>query len=197
MGRGGPRDAGTELPDGTALDGAVREALASFGMDVIEVTLSRAARRLRVMIDKKSDRPPGPLGEPSGVTVDDCALASRAIEGLLRGHDLDPGTFDIAVESPGADRPLTREHDFARFRGRQVTVSLRQARDGRRNFTGELVGYEGGDVTVKVLDQAEAETFRRGDIREVRLHPGPKAGLDEMRGPGGGGGRRRDPRHGR
>jgi ribosome maturation factor RimP len=141
-----------------------REAAERAGFGVVLARAS-ANRRLRVMLD----RPEG-----AAVTIDDCAIANRAIQAALTAAGLDPGNFEIEVESPGADRPLTREEDFVRFRGERVTVSLREAREGRRNFTGTLVGFAGGDVTVHVLDEDAPETFPAREIREVRLHPEPE-----------------------
>jgi ribosome maturation factor RimP len=108
------------------------------------------------------------------VTIADCATASRAVEEGLRAIRVEPGSLQIEVESPGADRPLTRPQDFERFAGQRVTVTLREAREGRRNFTGPLLGYAQGDVTIQVLDEAVPETFKAADIREVRLHPEPQ-----------------------
>jgi ribosome maturation factor RimP len=132
------------------------------------------------------------------VTVRDCERASRTIGAAIRSLDLDPGAFDLEVESPGADRPLTREVDFERFRGQQVTVTLREAREGRRNFTGALIGFVavpgspksfasggGGDVTLHVLDTPEPETFRAADVKEVRLHPDLKSRPSERPEQGG------------
>jgi ribosome maturation factor RimP len=122
--------------------------------------------QIKIMIE-------GPEG--ATVTVGDCERASRALTDAIRAAGHDPGLFEIDVESPGTDRPLTREADFERFKGQQVTVTLYQARpDGRRNFTGPLVAYAAGDVTVHVLDTPEPETFVKADIREVRLHPDMK-----------------------
>lgn len=153
-GTGGPND-----PDRIAA--AARAAVEAIGFQVIFARTS-PNRRVVVMVDRRDGGP---------VTVADCEIASRAVEGALRALGHDPGAFFIEVESPGADRPLTSPEDFVRFRGVQVTVTLRESREGRRNFTGLLVGYDNGDVTVHVLDEAAPETFRGPEIREVRLHP--------------------------
>jgi ribosome maturation factor RimP len=146
------------------VEGEARRAIEGAGFEVVLARAS-ANRRLVVMVERP-DRAP--------VTVGDCASANRAIEEGLRAAGVDPGAYDIEVESPGADRPLTRPEDFARFQGARITVSLREARDGRRNFTGPLVAYSAGDVTVHVLDEPEPSTFRAAEIREVRLHPEPE-----------------------
>jgi ribosome maturation factor RimP len=105
-------------------------------------------------------------------TVGDCERASKIAEAAIQAAGAEPGDFEFEVESPGADRPLTRPEDYVRFAAEQVTVTLYEAReDGRRNFTGRLIGEQNGDVTVHVLDETEPQTFAKNMIREVRLHP--------------------------
>lgn len=139
----------------------VRKAVELAGLDVVLVRIF-PDRRVRVMID---------VLDGGVVKIADCERASRAAEAGLVVAEVDPGTFELDVESPGADRPLTRDVDFARFKEQQVTVTLKEDRDGRRNFTGKLLGHEKGDVRVHVLDEPEPETFLAAAIKEVRLHP--------------------------
>lgn len=108
-----------------------------------------------------------------GIRIADCQLVSHAAQTAIEGFGRDPGSYQIEVSSPGLDRPLTRPEHFARFHGRQVTLSLRESRssDGRRNFTGVLVSADDDTVTVHVLDAAQPESFPRSQIRAVRLRP--------------------------
>ena len=154
-------------PEASTVDPAKVEAIArsaaeSVGLDVLAARVSGSGH-LRLIVENAT----APL------TVSDCAAASRAVADSLRAAGIDPGSLAIEVESPGIDRPLLRPADFERFRGCQVTVSLRESRNGRRNFTGPLIARDAasGDVTVQVLDEAEPETFRGTEIREVRLRP--------------------------
>ncbi|MFC1705362.1 ribosome maturation factor RimP [Planctomycetota bacterium] len=136
------------------------ERIESADYDVVEIKL-HATRRLRVVIDVET-----------GVCLADCQRASGLAAVALCDLGHDPGGFHIEVESPGADRPLTRSRDFERFRGSQVTVSLKEAGyDGRRNFTGTLVGATEDTVTVHVLDRDDPEVFDRASIRRVSLRP--------------------------
>ncbi|RME73597.1 MAG: ribosome maturation factor RimP [Planctomycetota bacterium] len=133
------------------------------GFEVIRLQYP-PTRNLRLMIDV-----------PGGVTLADCRRASRLVEQALEHVGHDPGSFSIEVESPGIDRPLTRPKDFDRFRGERVLVTLREARqpEGRRRFTGTLLGWNDGDVTVHVLDTERPQTFPAREIANVRLHPEP------------------------
>jgi ribosome maturation factor RimP len=52
------------------------------------------------------------------------------------------------VSSPGQERPLSKPAHFRRFLGRRARVRTRDAREGHRSFTGELVGASDDVVTI-------------------------------------------------
>ena len=56
--------------------------------------------------------------------------------------------YALEVSSPGLDRPLTKPAHFRRFLGRRARVRTREARDGHKSFTGELVGASDDEVTI-------------------------------------------------
>ncbi len=56
--------------------------------------------------------------------------------------------FALEVSSPGQDRPLTKPQHYSRFLGRRARVRLRDARDGHKSVTGELVGASDHEVTI-------------------------------------------------
>ncbi len=51
-----------------------------------------------------------------------------------------PGQYLLEVSSPGLDRPLTRSKDFARFAGYEAKLETVMPVDGRKRFTGKIVG---------------------------------------------------------
>ena len=57
-----------------------------------------------------------------------------------------------ARSSPGPERPLTKPEHFRRFLGRRARVRLREARDGHKTVTGELVGASDEEITVAASD---------------------------------------------
>ena len=57
-------------------------------------------------------------------------------------------THTLEVSSPGSDRPLSKPDHFRRFLGRRARVRTREARDGHKSFTGELVGANDREVTI-------------------------------------------------
>jgi ribosome maturation factor RimP len=101
---------------------------------------------LRVFIDK-----PGSTG---GVGLDDCAAVSRELSAVLDVEDAIPARYSLEVSSPGLNRPLKKESDFARFIGKKAKIrTSRPVGESRRNFSGTLVGVEAGKVKIDVGDQ--------------------------------------------
>ncbi len=97
------------------------------------------SRLLRVYIDK-----------PNGITIDDCAEVSREFGTILDVNDIIPSSYRLEVSSPGLRRPLKKPGDYARFAGRKVKVKTYAPVQERKTFTGELVGYENGEVIVDI-----------------------------------------------
>ena len=117
----------------------IEPTVASLGFELVGVLWrdGRSRGLIRLYID-----------HDDGVTVDDCARVSHRVTGLLDVEDPMPGGYDLEVSSPGMDRPLFLERDFARFAGSDMNVTLRHPLAGRRRFTGTLDGYRDGVVLV-------------------------------------------------
>ena len=142
------------------LFGLIEPTVTSLGFELVGVLWrgGRSRSLVRIYIDREE-----------GVTVDDCARVSHRVNGLLDVEDPVPGEYDLEVSSPGADRPLFVERDFARFAGAGLKVTLHRPVAGRRRFTGTLGGYEGGVVLV---DEHGAEhRFAISEIDSARLVP--------------------------
>ncbi len=85
------------------------------------------------------------IDHPDGVTL---ALCERVSTRLNDYRD----RYSLEVSSPGLDRPLTKPQHYSRFLGRQAKVRLRDAPDGHRSLTGELVGASDQEVTIAADD---------------------------------------------
>jgi ribosome maturation factor RimP len=81
------------------------------------------------------------IDHPDGVTL---ALCERVSSQLNDYRD----RYSLEVSSPGQDRPLTKPQHYTRFLGRRARLRLREAKDGHKSFTGELVGASEQDVTI-------------------------------------------------
>ena len=116
------------------------------GFDLIEVTFGRESSGwvLRLFID-------APAGASVTVSHDDCARVSRDVSAALDVADVIPHAYQLEVSSPGLDRPLRREGDFARFVGENARVKMSDEGgvDGRRNFSGTIRGARDGRVEIE------------------------------------------------
>jgi ribosome maturation factor RimP len=121
------------------------------GFDLIEVQYGREQRGLvlRLFIDRPvPDQGTGSATDTALIGVDDCERVSRDVSAALDVADKIPNTYQLEVSSPGLDRPLRRERDFARFVGESARVRLEVGVEGRRNFSGTIRGAKDGRVEI-------------------------------------------------
>src|SRR5262245_28146596 len=110
------------------------------------------------------------IGRKEGITtLEDCERVSEQVGAFLDVEDPLPGSYVLEVSSPGFDRRLRKLEHFTRFSGENAKVELRDALDGRRRFTGRLVGVEGSEVLLEV--DCELTRLPFGDIAVARLAP--------------------------
>ncbi|MGH7475891.1 MAG: ribosome maturation factor RimP [Longimicrobiales bacterium] len=149
-----------------ALERELERRVEALGYELVE--LERAGSRARPILRLRIDRPDSRPGD--GVTVDDCARVSRALEPLLDETALGEGRYVVEVSSPGIERPLVRPRDFERFAGRTVALKgYGPLADRARNLEGELLGIQGeGEaqrVRLRLADGEEIEIPRRAVAR--------------------------------
>jgi ribosome maturation factor RimP len=109
----------------------IEQRLAGVEPDVEVLACERvSAGTVRLVIDR-----------PGGVDLGTCERVTGHLRDLLTETGLE-------VSSPGPERPLTKPEHFRRHLGRRVRVRTRAPRDGRRSFSGELVGASDREVTV-------------------------------------------------
>ena len=118
---------------------------------------------LRIYIDAAS-----PQSE-RGISLDDCERVSRAVSETLDATDPIPGHYTLEVSSPGLDRVLrTREH-FERFAGERVRLEMMQPVEGRKRFSGRLLGVGASDITLELENGRISLPI--DDIHRARLAP--------------------------
>lgn len=102
------------------------------------------------------------------VSTDDCEKVSRFISEELDRLDPIEQNYYLEVSSPGMDRELIKEKDFARFTGEIVDISLYKAADGQKNFQGRLEGLHDGIITI--IDENENRMeFPKEQVAKTRL----------------------------
>jgi len=137
----------------TALQTEIEARLAGLEPDV-ELLLAEivAGSTLRVYVD-----------HPEGVTLAVCERVS--------GHLADyRERYTLEVSSPGSDRPLTKPQHYSRFLGRRARVRLRNAAEGHKQVTGELVGASEREVTIAAGDGVVTIPYEQ--IARTNLVPG-------------------------
>jgi ribosome maturation factor RimP len=139
------------------LEEVVAPAVAGLGYELVDVQASNGGRLLRLFIDK-----------PGGVTLDDCAAASRHLTRVLAVEGIDYERLEVS--SPGLDRPLRKEADFARFAGHKAEIRMRTAdATGRRKFAGVLRGAEAGQVSLEL--EGQTVQLALDDVDRAKLIP--------------------------
>jgi ribosome maturation factor RimP len=159
--------------------GLAERVAASHHLEIVDVEFGGGgkSRALRVFLEKDAaeraklaekvaageveDLPKGvPVELLSGVTHEDCAAFATDFGTLLDVEDVVPGAeYTLEVSSPGLERKLARAEDFERFRGSLVKVKTFTPVNDNRLWTGRLVGFEGGVLT---LDLSAAKQKKRG-----------------------------------
>jgi ribosome maturation factor RimP len=140
------------------------------GYELVEVHWGGSGRRPQLKL--RIDRPDSSRG--SGVTVDECAKVSRALESWLDEHEALSERYVLEVSSPGVERPLVRGRDFERFCGERVVVAGKAVLAGlATRLEGELLGLEGvgseGEAVRLRLSGGREVSIPRSEIRKAHL----------------------------
>lgn len=118
--------------------------IAAEGLELLDLEYAREPSGwvLRLYID----RPGGKVG------VDECALASRAVDKALDVEDLVPNEYSLEVSSPGINRPLKKVAHFERVLGQRVKIKTFAPlfEPPRKNFAGTLTSVTPEAVVVEV-----------------------------------------------
>jgi ribosome maturation factor RimP len=147
------------LDRAAAVERLVAPSLAATGYEVVRVLVMGQHRPLLQIMIERADR--------RSVSVDDCAEVSRTVSALLDVEELIAGSYTLEVSSPGIDRPLTRPEHFVRFAGFEAKVETRMPLDGRKKFTGRLLGLEGERVRIATAEGEVALPF--ADVQRAKL----------------------------
>lgn len=140
------------------VEAMARQLADPMGLSVVDVELLRRGRQsvLRVVLDK-----------PGGILLDECARLSEELSQMLDAADPIPGTYVLEVSSPGLERVLRRDEEYALFRGRRVAVHTYAPVQGQKRLEGVLLGL-GGDAVHLDIDGQEVRVPRQ-QVAKVHL----------------------------
>lgn len=139
----------------------VTPTLTGMGYELVRVQISGTGRRTLQLMAERADR--------ATMTVDDCADVSRAVSAVLDVEDPIDGSYLLEVSSPGLDRPLTRRDDFVRFAGEEVKVESTVPVEGRKRFTGRLLGLDAEDAVGIALDEGGEVRLPLSSVARAKL----------------------------
>ena len=127
----------------------------------IEARLAEAEPEVEVLLaEVRGDLVRLFIDHPQGVSLDLCERVTNLLPELRERYALE-------VSSPGAQRPLTKPEHFRRYVGRKAKVRTRDAKDGHRSFTGELLNAN--DDTVTVAASTGVVSIAYADIHRSNL----------------------------
>ena len=153
--------------DNNQLRTTIVTALKSLGYELWGFELGTGGRRLliRVFIDAAN-----------GITIDDCALASRQINAMIEVEMPELADYALEVSSPGLERPLYTIEQFTKYIGETIQVRTSQMYEGRRNFIGKLQSVMPDNTVVINVDKIEY-SLAFADIEKAKLLYLPPANL--------------------
>jgi ribosome maturation factor RimP len=130
------------------------------GLSVLEVEYRPGGQLLRVFLDRRHGQ----------VGIDDCSAVSQQLSAALDQQDLIPHAYRLEVSSPGPERPLRGEEDYARFRGERARMSLAQPNGGSTVLRGAIGEVQSGMLRLEPEGQ-EPLWVPLSQILSARLDP--------------------------
>jgi ribosome maturation factor RimP len=134
-----------------------RPLLESMGLRLwgLQVPASRGGT-LRVYIDA-----------PEGVTIDQCAQASRHLSHVLDAEDPIPGSYTLEVSSPGLERPFFSLDQLREYLGSEVRLKTGAAVQGRKKWRGRIQDAEQNRLLLDT--ETGPQAFEWDNIRSIHL----------------------------
>jgi ribosome maturation factor RimP len=142
------------------LAGIVTPTLAAMGYELVRIAvLGRERPTVQVMADR---------ADGSQITVADCEAISHALGAVLDVEDPIPGAWSLEVSSAGIDRPLTRPKDWNRFAGHLARAETTAPIDGRKRFSGTVLGADDNAARMR-LDDGNEVALPLAGLRRAKL----------------------------
>ena len=136
----------------------IKPTLEGNGIELVDVEYKKTGRIwvLRVFIDKNQ-----------GVTVHDCQELSREIEDLIEIHELIDDHYVLEVSSPGLDRPLRKDTDFLRNKGKRIQIKTYSPINNKKENAGTVIDFVNG--TLFLEDKKDILKISLTEIAQAKL----------------------------
>ena len=89
------------------------------------------------------------IDHENGVAIEGCETVSRETAALLDVKDPIRSHYNLEVSSPGLDRPLFTPSHYRQFTGSAAQINLFAPQDGRRKFSGPILGADEDNVRME------------------------------------------------
>ncbi len=136
----------------------IKPTLEGSGIELVDVEYKKTGKTwvLRVFIDKNQ-----------GVTVYDCQELSREIEDLIEIHELIDDHYVLEVSSPGLDRPLKKDTDFLRNKGKRIQIKTYSPINNKKENVGTVIDFVNG--TLFLEDKKDILKISLTEIAQAKL----------------------------
>lgn len=105
------------------------------------------------------------------VNLDDCENVTRSIQDFL--DELIPCKYYLEVSSPGLERKFKSDREYLIFRGRNVSIKLKQPLEGETEqiFKAKLVDYDEREgITIIRLEDEKEMVLPLSAIKSTKLY---------------------------
>lgn len=148
----------------TTLEGRIAaeldKTLSFMGYEIVRVAvLGRERPTVQIMADR---------ADGSLITIEDCEKINDVASAALDVADLIKTAWTLEISSAGIDRPLTRTKDWNRFAGHQARAEVNMPVDGRKRFTGVVLGADSTLARMRLDDGTEV-ALPLADMRRAKL----------------------------
>lgn len=105
------------------------------------------------------------------ITLQDCENVTRSLNDFL--DELIPVKYALEVSSPGLERKFKSDKEFLIFKGRRVSIKLKQPLEGETEkiFKGEIVDWDDNEgLTFFRFEDAQELLIPKANIQSAKLY---------------------------
>ena len=110
------------------------------GIELVDISYKRGqgGMVLRLLVDT-----------PEGITIAECEALNNYLSEAIDKEEVIAEHFLLEVASPGLDRPLVTDRDFARVMGKELNIRMDDPVDGKMEHQGKLIGMDKENVVIE------------------------------------------------
>ena len=105
------------------------------------------------------------------ITLDECENVTRSLSDFL--DEIIPVKYYLEVSSPGLERKFKSEKEFVIFKGKRVSIKLKNPLEGETEkvFKGEILDYDTNfGLKIFMFDDGEVLLIPKDNIQSAKLY---------------------------